>query len=402
MTLPLTATLPMSLLILCVGGAVGSFLNVVVWRVPRGESLLHPPSHCPKCGHAIRPWENIPVLSWLLLRGRCSQCRLPISIKYPLGEAATGVLFLAVWTQTLRRGLPLETAPASLYLAASLLAITQIDIRHRLIPDLITGAGLLVALTLALAMPGSRLAIALPDDPHSGAIIFNGAMDWLAARSPALANPPPIAAAALDCILGAVIGATLLTIVAEAGRRVLGAKTTALPENSTLTVSAHGIRGLDGDRLMPWDDLLPRRLDTVTIVQPATSKALDPHAAPKTPTRLRVTVNANGLSQGGVQAAWPDLGEQTLPAAAVVLPRDVMGYGDVKCLAMIGAFCGADAAIHILLAAALAAVLFSALLAAAAHRRQAMLPFGPFLAAATMAWLLLGNFVFSLFQTIAT
>ena len=90
------------------GCCIGSFMNVVVWRLPRGESLVHPPSHCPKCGHAIKPWENIPIISWLCLKARCSNCHLPISIKYPLGEGATGLLFAFLWMRIFKRGLPLE------------------------------------------------------------------------------------------------------------------------------------------------------------------------------------------------------------------------------------------------------------------------------------------------------
>ena len=69
------------------GLAIGSFLNVVVWRVPRGESVAHPPSACPRCGHAIRSRDNVPVLSWLILRGRCRDCCNTISVRYPLVEA---------------------------------------------------------------------------------------------------------------------------------------------------------------------------------------------------------------------------------------------------------------------------------------------------------------------------
>src|SRR6478672_672415 len=82
-----------------VGLLIGSFLNVVVWRVPRGESVVHPPSHCPSCDAPIAPRDNIPVISWLLLRGRCRSCRAPISMRYPFVELLTGVLFagFAAW-----------------------------------------------------------------------------------------------------------------------------------------------------------------------------------------------------------------------------------------------------------------------------------------------------------------
>ena len=100
----------------CLGCVIGSFLNVVVWRIPRGESLLTPPSHCPNCGHLIRAWENIPIISWLCLRGRCSGCHQPISIRYPLGESATGLLFFIIWYAISRRNLPLAVLPGYFYL----------------------------------------------------------------------------------------------------------------------------------------------------------------------------------------------------------------------------------------------------------------------------------------------
>lgn len=78
------------------GGCIGSFLNVVLYRLPRGESVVWPGSHCPACGHPIRSWHNLPIIGWLLLRGRCYDCKKPISIRYPLIEAAVAVLFVMV------------------------------------------------------------------------------------------------------------------------------------------------------------------------------------------------------------------------------------------------------------------------------------------------------------------
>ncbi|WP_307844859.1 prepilin peptidase [Actinotalea solisilvae] len=116
-----------------VGLLIGSFLNVVIWRVPRGESVVSPPSACPGCGHAIRPRDNVPVVSWLLLRGRCRDCGRPISARYPAVEAATALLFVLVglrigWSPAL---------PAFLYLAAVCLALALIDLDVRRLPDAI-------------------------------------------------------------------------------------------------------------------------------------------------------------------------------------------------------------------------------------------------------------------------
>jgi len=115
------------------GLVVGSFLNVVVWRVPRGESVVAPPSACPACGHRIRPRDNVPVVSWLLLGGRCRDCRAPISVRYPLVEASTAVLFALVawWLGTS------WALPAFLYLAAVSVALWLIDIDVHRLPDAI-------------------------------------------------------------------------------------------------------------------------------------------------------------------------------------------------------------------------------------------------------------------------
>jgi len=126
----------------------GSFLNVVIHRLPRGESIVHPRSRCPACGHAIAAWENVPILSYLLLRGRCRGCRAPISVRYPAIELATALVFAAV---ALRYGASPMT-PLWCGFAAALIAAAVIDFDHRIIPDEISVGGLLVALVLVPAL----------------------------------------------------------------------------------------------------------------------------------------------------------------------------------------------------------------------------------------------------------
>ncbi|WP_163274689.1 prepilin peptidase [Cellulomonas iranensis] len=135
------------------GLAVGSFLNVVVWRVPRDESVVRPPSACPVCGHPIRPRDNVPVVSWLLLRGRCRDCDAPISVRYPLVEATTSVLFALVvgWLGAS------WALPAFWYLAAVSVALFLIDVDVRRLPNAIVLPSYPVAfvlLALASANPG--------------------------------------------------------------------------------------------------------------------------------------------------------------------------------------------------------------------------------------------------------
>lgn len=118
------------------GLVVGSFLNVVVYRVPRGRSVVRPVSACPHCGRPIRRRHNVPVLGWLVLRGRCADCSAPISVRYPLVELATGGLFLVLfeWADRTRQ---LNVLPALLYFGAIGLALALIDLDCRRLPDAI-------------------------------------------------------------------------------------------------------------------------------------------------------------------------------------------------------------------------------------------------------------------------
>ncbi len=130
------------------GLVVGSFLNVVIYRVPRKESVVSPRSACPNCGEPIASKDNVPIFSWLLLRGRCRKCRVPISVRYPLIEAATAGLFAGLAART---GFS-WSLPAFLVLAAGLLALACIDVEHLLLPKRIVYPVLgLVTLLLVVA-----------------------------------------------------------------------------------------------------------------------------------------------------------------------------------------------------------------------------------------------------------
>jgi len=131
-------------LVAALGLAVGSFLNVVIWRVPRGESVVRPPSHCPGCDQPVRPRDNVPVVSWLLLRGRCRDCGEPISIRYPLVEAGTAAAFVIL---TLRIGFEPELV-AFLYLGAIGVALALIDLDVKRLPNVIVLPSYVVAVAL--------------------------------------------------------------------------------------------------------------------------------------------------------------------------------------------------------------------------------------------------------------
>lgn len=127
---------------------IGSFFNVLVYRLPRGEEVVITPSHCPKCGHQIRWFDNIPILSWLLLRAKCRDCHKPISLRYPLIEALTAIVFITTYKLALSAGY--STTPSILLVACAgiLLLILIIDIETYLIPDQLIWWGLAISITL--------------------------------------------------------------------------------------------------------------------------------------------------------------------------------------------------------------------------------------------------------------
>lgn len=180
----------------------GSFANVVIWRFPRGESISHPGSHCPRCGHPVRWLDNIPLISWVVLRGRCRDCGESISIRYPLVELASGVLFgLAA-----RR---FETAWQAVFAAAVfwlLLVLSLIDLDHMRLPNpfvaVLAAFGLLAALASQIA--------GVPLGPLVGV-----------AHSGLLASP--LASALIGAVIGvAISGGTAAAYAAIRGRTGLG------------------------------------------------------------------------------------------------------------------------------------------------------------------------------------
>ncbi len=133
------------------GAMIGSFLNVVVYRLPRRESIVRPASHCPACGVAVKPYDNIPLLSWLMLRGRCRSCHAPISKRYPLVEALTALLCIGA----VLAGGSGATIALNVAFILLLVPIALIDVEHRIIPNRLTALGALLALALGTALDPS-------------------------------------------------------------------------------------------------------------------------------------------------------------------------------------------------------------------------------------------------------
>ena len=136
-----------------IGACIGSFLNVVIYRLPLGQSLVSPPSRCPKCGSRLKWYDNVPIFGWLLLGGRCRRCQNKISIQYPIVELITAVLFvMVVWVTP-----PGPLLITRLLLVCILIALFGIDLEHQILPNSITLPGIVIGVLLStIAPPGLR------------------------------------------------------------------------------------------------------------------------------------------------------------------------------------------------------------------------------------------------------
>jgi len=137
------------ILIFVLGLIVGSFSNVCIYRIPRNESVIYPASHCPKCRTKIKPIDNIPLLSYILLKGRCRNCGSKISIQYPVVEFLTGLIYLIVY---LIYGLSIQTL-VYIILSSALIIIAFIDLQEQIIPDIISLPGIVIGLILSFIVP---------------------------------------------------------------------------------------------------------------------------------------------------------------------------------------------------------------------------------------------------------
>jgi leader peptidase (prepilin peptidase)/N-methyltransferase len=209
------------------GLIIGSFLNVVAYRLPRGESLAHPPSRCPSCGAPVKPYDNIPVLSWLVLRGRCRACKAPISARYPLVEALTGALYALV---TWARWDDASEIALGIVLVTILIPIALIDFEHRIIPNRITGPAVVVAIVIGVVLDVDFVveqliagaaaggffllaAIAYPRGMGMGDVKLAGVLGLYLGRGVGLA-------VLVGLVAGVVVGAVIIARVgAEKGRK---------------------------------------------------------------------------------------------------------------------------------------------------------------------------------------
>jgi leader peptidase (prepilin peptidase)/N-methyltransferase len=234
------------------GAMIGSFLNVVVYRLPRRESLVRPASHCRACGIAVKPYDNVPVLSWLMLRGRCRNCSAEISKRYPLVEALTGLLCVGA----VLAGGGLATVVLNVTFILLLVPIALIDLEHRIIPNRLTALGAVSALAIGTALDPSgepeRLiaGVAAGGALLAAALAYPGGMgmgDVKLAGTMGLFLGSAVAVAMLVALFaGVLLGALLL---ARSGLRA--ARKTAVPFGPFLALGSL-FAVFAGDPLVNW------------------------------------------------------------------------------------------------------------------------------------------------------
>ena len=409
------------------GTIVGSFLNVCIHRMPRGESIVSPPSRCPHCGHRI-PWTlNLPVVTWLYLRGKCRHCQAAISPRYVGVELLTGLLFLASWEVFGARQPALALAYCLLF--ALFIVATFIDFEHYIIPDEITLGGVAAGFLCSFLVPMLQHA-----NDSTGAL----------RRS----------------FLGIVIGGGLVYAIVRGGKLLFGRQRFAFPPDTRITFTETTLQL--PDREVPYEELFYRKSDTVVFraqtlelylrvpagpgselnrspeaaagpADPAeTAPTADPGPAPTVDLASAAIVEPVRTTPGAPESTLPaelaspptapaDPGPITLPdrtyqdvlvrlqphqlsigeglfnpeevlrmvavTGEIVVPREAMGFGDVKFMASIGAFLGAPAALFsLLLSAMIGSLVGVALIAVRRREWSSRLPYGPYIALAASLW----------------
>ena len=339
-----------------IGACIGSFLNVVIYRVPLGMSVNEPKrSFCPLCKNPIPMWLNFPMISWLWLRGKCRECHAPIAFRYFGVELLTALLFTAVWY------LFAPTAVAVVIflwvLMALLVAITFIDAEHLIIPTTLTWAGTLVGLGACAVWP--QLPVLAGDAGNWLSGLKQGAIGW-------------------------ITGFVGLWLVVEFGKMAFGKQVLkfdkpvawSLKEPTSDQEPMYFV--IDGEEIAWWD-IFSRKSDRLLVEA----------------TEILVSGEAVGGGAVIIREMEVQLPDGTIhhlsriqslsgSATRTVIPREAMGMGDVHLLGMVGAFFGWSGVFFSLFAASVFAII-AALIGRIGFGKQ--LPFGPFLAMGAAAWM---------------
>ena len=339
------------------GAVIGSFLNVVIYRLPAGLSVNEPKrSFCPHCKAQIPCHQNIPLFSWLLLRGKCAQCGQPIAFRYFAVELLTAGLFLTLWNQCVEAGTLSLVLPLWV-LVSLLIAATFIDLDHFIIPDELTLGGAAAGLVFSFVLPG------LMGQQSHGMGLF-----WSA--------------------VGAGAGYLLLWGVVEAGKLAFGKKRLTFdpPAPFCWTRQGEDAEFAVEEEKMLWSEIFSREKDQLVLETEA--PCLD-HQLLEETTTLRFFYNRLILPEREV--LLDTLTTITGKVRSIVIPREAMGFGDVKFIACIGAFLGWKAVLFTIgSASAIGAVAGVGLILAGRRDASGRIPFGPYLALGALLWIRAG------------
>lgn len=346
-----------SVVFFALGCIVGSFLNVCIHRMPRGESIVSPPSHCPHCNYAIPWYRNIPLFTWLLLRGKCSNCRAPISFRYFLVELLTGVLFLSTWVVHGDRSASLVLAFC--LLLSGFIVATFIDFEHFIIPDQITLGGVAAGFFCSAALPALH------------ADLFTGVL-------------PSTALALRQSFLGIAVGGGLIYSILRLGKLMFGRQKFNLEPDTKVVFTETTFR-LPGEEIA-YEDVFYRKSDVI-IFEAKTIELIDRCYA-----NVSVRLTPSLLRIGEDTFNPEEILHMEVVTDQIVIPREAMGLGDVKFMAAIGAFLGWQAVIFsLMLSAVLGAFVGLALVALKKQAWSSRLPYGPYIAVAATTWIFAGK-----------
>ena len=346
-----------SLTFFALGCIIGSFLNVCIYRMPLELSIVSPPSHCPHCKYAIPFYLNIPLVTWLALRGRCKNCGAPISPRYFIVELLTGVAFLGCWLEFGAKSPALALVYA--VFLAGLIAATFIDFEHFIIPDEITFGGMVAGLVASFFLP------VLHDARTLGEGMFRG-------------------------VIGIVVGAALVYAVLRLGKLLFGRQRIKLPPDTTIVFTETCLHL--PDREINYDELFYRKSDAI-VLQARTAELVD-----RGYENVTIRLSPVTLKIGDEQINPDDVPHLEAVSGEIILPREAMGLGDVKFMAAIGAFIGWQGVIFSLAVSSFIGAAVGVILILMRKRAwSSRMPYGPYIALAAVIWVFYGKNIFQSF-----
>lgn len=340
------------------GTIVGSFLNVCIYRIPIGQSIVSPPSHCPHCNYSIPWYLNIPLFTWLYLRGRCANCHEPISIRYFLVELLTGLLFMGCW---LRFG-SLSAWLAIIYciVVGGLIVAAFIDLEHFIIPDGLTIGGIVTGFVCSFCVP------------------------WTQSVFPSMKRLTVPQTALIESFLGAAVGALVIYGIVRVGKFFLGRKKVEIAPDSKIIFSETGFSLPDG--FVEYGEVFYRKTDAIRLH----AKRLE--LIDRCYVDVDVELQPERLRIGTEELNPEKVLHMEVITDGLVVPREAMGLGDVKFMAAIGAFLGWPAVVFTLAVSAfLGSVVGVTMILLKKKERSSQIPYGPYIAMAAIIWLFGGS-----------